>query len=383
VAGDPNLGKSVGHAGCLRVPANLLLLIDEAKGMPDEIFAALIASLTSDAGPGTQKVVALSTPPLAKVGWYAMVCASSEWKTVHVSGLDSPRVSRAYTEDIANTFGEDSAEYQSYVLGEIPEGAAESVIQTRWIEAAQRRTPNKEARRSPVVTCDVAREGEDLSTFGVFNDDAFDLDSWLAKKDLMKVAGRCLRVVRRVRAGTLVIDDTGLGGGVTDRLREMQHEGLFPRDCSITAVKFARKARNKRRYHSIKDELWWAGREALRIELLSLPSDDRIREWKTPRGSDFKTQLGQALYEYDSLDRIRVLDKRIANREKTKALPTKSPDLAHAYILGVRYYVGQDLEEAPAPPPATGDAVLWQRVQEMVKEAKKPPIRDPYTRRRD
>jgi len=114
---------------------------------------------------------------------------------------------------------------------------------------------------------------------------------------------------------------------------------------------------------------------------MALPSDEEIRKWRTPRGSDFKTQLTQAIYEYDSLDRIRVLDKRVGNREKTKALPTKSPDFAHAFILGVRQYVGQLPEEVPSPPPETGDEVLWQRVQEMVKEAGRPPLPDTYRRR--
>ncbi len=89
------------------------LIVDEAKGMPDEIFAALIASLSGDYGPGTQKVVALSTPPLSKVGWFARVSTSrSEWHTIHVSGLDSPRVSRSFVEEIRDEYGEDSPEYE-------------------------------------------------------------------------------------------------------------------------------------------------------------------------------------------------------------------------------------------------------------------------------
>lgn len=365
---------------------HLLILIDEAKGMADEVWAALQGSLTAQYRadrPVEQKVVVLSTPPLAKVGWFAGVSTSSRWKTIHVSGLDSPRVSREFVEEIRDSYGEGSPEYESYVLGEIPEAAAETVIQTRWVEKAQSRHSNKSSPRLPVVTCDVAREGEDLSTFGIFKDDHFDLDGWLGQSDLMEVAGRCMRIAMKNQASHLVIDDTGLGGGVTDRLREMQSEGTFPHTCSITPVKFARKARNPRRFHSIKDELWWGAREALRLELLSLPTDEQIRRWKAPKGSDFKTQLCQALYEYDSLDRIRVLDKRIGNREKTKALPTKSPDLAHAFILGVRYYIGQDLEEAPSRKPTTSEEALWQRVQEMVERAKKPPIKDPYRRRRE
>ena len=97
--------------------------------------------------------------------------------------------------------------------------------------------------------------------------------------------------------------------------------------------------------------------------------------------SDALGDCDHTIVTYDSLDRIRVLDKRIGTREKTKALPTKSPDFAHAFILGVRQFIGQIPEEAPPLPPDTGDEVLWQMVRDVVKAAGKPPTPDPYRRR--
>ena len=86
------------------------------------------------------------------------------------------------------------------------------------------------------------------------------------------------------------------------------------------------------------------------------------------------------LYEYDSQDRIRVLDKRISGREKTKSLPTKSPDLAHAFILGVHHYLRQQPEEAPAPPPKTQDEMQWRTLQDTVKRIERPPMTNPFQR---
>ena len=355
--------------------------------MPDEIFAALVGSLSGDSGPGTQKIVALSTPPVSKAGWFARVSESSEWVSIHVSGLDSPRVSHAYVEEIRGTFGEESPEFQSYVLGEIPEGASETVIQSRWVEQAQKAQASDD-RRSVVLTCDVAREGDDLTTFGLFRNAKFSLvrfendgrPGWLAHADLMHVAGRCMRAATQHQAAAICIDDTGLGGGVTDRLRELQAEGAFPQSCQIVGLKFGRKARRHDRFHSVKDELWWAAREALRQGHLALPTDEESRGWDCPRGSDFKTQMLSPVYEYDSLDRIRVLDKRVSGREKTKSLPTKSPDLAHAFILGVHTYLRQLPEEAPAPPPKTQDEILSRILQEAVKRIERPPVLNPFQR---
>ncbi len=93
-----------------------------------------------------------------------------------------------------------------------------------------------------------------------------------------------------------------------------------------------------------------------------------------------KTQMLASVYEYDSLDRIRVLDKRVSGREKTKSLPTKSPDLAHAFILGAQHYLRQTPEEAPVPRPKNQDEMLWRTLQETVKRIERPPMLNPFQR---
>lgn len=373
---------------------HLLLLIDEAKGMTDEIFAALLASLTGEESGGEQKIVALSTPPLSRQGWFARVSSSTEWKVVHISGLESTRVSRAYIQEIAETFGEDSAEYQAYVLGEIPEGVSETVVPMKWFEDCQQLQPcpRKKNTRPPVLTCDVAREGDDLTAIGVFDCAAFSLVKfedrfgWFSHLTVPQVIGRCKEAARlHPTASAICIDDTGLGGGVTDGLRDAQTEGQFPSTISIIGVKFGNRPSQQERFHLRKDELWWASREAIRQGRIALPSDDDIRSWKAPRGSDFKLQMTSAIYDYNVSDRIVVIDRRKAGNERSKTLPTKSPDLAHAFILGIRYYMRQTEDPEVAEPPRDQGEALYRRISETVKRendnANPAFSHDPYRRR--
>lgn len=380
---------------------NFLLLIDEAKGMPDEIFAALLASLSGSEGPGTQKCVALSTPPAADAGWFAKACSSDRWHTVHVSGLDSPRVSREYVEDIAENFGENSAEYQAYVLGDIPEGITGQLIRSSWVREAQEKTAAITAallardkkypydRRYPVITCDVARGGEDLCTIGVIDGGCFNLVQfkngrwgWFSKSDLMDVVRFIGTAVAKHGARAVCIDDTGLGGGVTDRLRELQAEGAFAAACTIWPVNFGAKPRRPDRFFLRKDEIWWSAREALRAGNIGLPTDETIRSWRLPRGTDFKAQLLAPIFESDMRERVRVYDKRITGKEVTKALPLKSPDLAHALILGIDYYQRQEEHAVPLEPPKTQEEALARVMQtsidKLLKTAKMP--RTPFQR---
>lgn len=360
---------------------NVLVLIDEAKAVPDSVAAAIRGALTQTSRAGHRpKVCVLSTPPLVKVGWYVDLFGpkSSGWKTIHVSAHKSPRVSQEWIEEMRVDFGEDSPVYQSKVDGDIPEGAAEAVVQIRWFEAAQL-IKSAADRRGVAISCDVAREGEDLTTFGRIQSSRFDIVDWKAKNDTMWVAGRCLSLVEEEKARVLVLDDTGVGGGVTDRVLELQREGKFPRDCRVVPVKFGASAPQDTRYHSMKDQLWWMTRSALKDGKLALPSDHDMNALALPRNSDFKSQCCAAIYEEDSQSRIRVLDKRVNKTEKVRALPTKSPDLAHALILAV--FGWRYLREDTTPEPAkTTDEMLKRLIQE--RESSKGKGRNPYRRRR-
>lgn len=357
---------------------NLLVIIDEAKFMPDELYAAIRGALTqTSAGGGRPKVVVLSTPPLSKVGWYADLFGtkSQGWELIHVSGHDSSRVSEDWIEGMRQDFGEDSPVYQSKVLGNIPEANADSVVQLRWIEAAQRSRGNEMDRRPAVVTCDVARQGEDLTVLGLFNEAKFSIVKWEAKNDLMQVVAWCTTAVKDAQAGVLVLDDTGLGGGVTDRLRELQREGKFPAACRIIPERFGESADRKDRFHNEKDELWWHAREALRDGGLSLPTDHELNALALPRGSSLKAQLAAPIYEEDSQSRIHVLDKRVDNREKTRSLPTKSPDLAHAFILGVKHW--NKLKQV-APEETMDTREIFAARLAQARKREKPKYRNPY-----
>ena len=85
------------------------------------------------------------------------------------------------------------------------------------------------------------------------------------------------------------------------------------------------------------------------------------------------------LFEY-SIDRIDVLDRRVPGKDKTKSLPTKSPDLAHAFILGVRHYLRQTPLEERVEPPRGEAALVWGRIQQAVDRELNPPLTNPFTR---
>lgn len=351
---------------------HLLIAIDEAKSLPEDVYTALLGSLTNAGAGEEQKIVVYSTPPLNGAGWFTRVSTSAEWNTVHVSGLDSPRVSRAFIDEILREYGEGSPEYQSFVLGIIPDKVEEVLIQSRWVSACQELPADPDDTRYPVVVCDVAREGEDLTIIGVFRNRKFQLAhfedgryGWFAHQSTDVTVSRIIQAVKQYGARAAVVDATGVGGGLVDQLRAPSSS--LPRSCSVIPINFGERPARPDRFDKRKDELWWQARTAIEKSQIALPTSEELRSYRFPRGTDFISQLTSPKYEYLDSDKINVLDKRQGLREKTRDLPTKSPDVAHAFILGVRYYLRQSFLPKVEEPPKTKEEALGRRVNEILE----------------
>jgi phage terminase large subunit len=343
---------------------NLLIIIDEAKAVVDEVWNAIQGALTNK----NYRLVVLSTPPVSPAGWYPDLFGSKSvgWNPIHISAAQSPRVSRDYCEDIARSYGLGSAMYQSKVLGEIPDASAQVVIPASWAAAAQRLGPVKDRKR-PVITCDVAREGEDLTVIGRIMSARFEIRKTYPMSTTDKTVAAIRFEVMECQAAAVVVDEGGVGGGVVDILLMLQRQREFPNDCAIIGVKFGESARRENRYHDRKSELWWTTRLALQQRRIALPSDIELANQRLPFGSDFKSQLLAPIYSEDLLNRIQVWDHRKSGKpgysqEWMRALPTKSPDLAQALVLGVEHYLSQEDTQfaAPETPPEAQNREFWE-----------------------
>lgn len=161
--------KAAGVSG-----AELLYLIDEASGVPDEIFEAIEGNRA-----GGAHLVMFSNPTRTE-GYYfdAFHRAAAFWLRFHVSSEETPNVAsgrmdvpglatREWVEEKREEWGEDSPLYQVRVRGNFPAQASNAVIGLGLVLDAVRRW--KDARRDPEpadrleLGVDVARTGDDES----------------------------------------------------------------------------------------------------------------------------------------------------------------------------------------------------------------------------
>jgi hypothetical protein len=147
----------------------VLVLLDEAVGIPKSLFDAVDALATNV----NTRVAAVANPDDPS-SHFAQVCKpGSGWVVKRISAFDTHAytgekvpedqlallVSPEWVEERKIRWGVTSPIYQSKVLGEFPDISDDTLILPKWIEAAQKRTLERTCR--PIIAADIARFGED------------------------------------------------------------------------------------------------------------------------------------------------------------------------------------------------------------------------------
>jgi len=294
----------------------LLLLIDEASGVSDEIYDAAISCKPTH--------IFVIGNPLRKSGFFYDLFARPRpgWRLYHLSCYHSPNVTGErhipglvdleWIEDRKTEWGEDSPLFYSRVLGEFPEIEEDAIFNMRDIDIAVK--SKLQLTGQAVIGLDVARYGVD-ETVWVVRQGRVVLDIVNMKRgSLMAVVGKTVQLVKKYNPEIVIIDDTGLGGGVTDRLNEIGIVSVYP-------VNFgARAPMRSDIYANMKAYLFFNLQKLFRDQLISIPDHPVLRE-----------QLLQMRYEIKSTGQLKVID------------PDKSPDYADALALAFYPHVGPQI----------------------------------------
>jgi hypothetical protein len=280
---------------------------------------------------------------------------------MHISAFDTPNVLAGKAivpglvtlEDIENAredWGEDSPLWTSRILGQFPDTMENTLITISMVTNAGQGewTPAEMAGIDPdepeEIGADLARYGSDESVFvcrrGIIAHDmeAFGAEA-LGSTGIMTAAGRLKNFIlkhydSRKKPMKVRCDAVGLGGGVPDRLRELQKIGELPRTIQIIDMNAGSKAANDKKYYQADAE-WYDGL-ALRFknEAAIGPVFSHKRVIGQLSGRKY-TVLSDGRYKLESKEEIR---KRGG----------KSPDYGDAIAMAFAPDKGP-LKKAPAP----------------------------------
>ena len=276
---------------------HLLAVITEAHAVPDEYYHAIRRL-------NPQKLLMTGNPfSTGGVFYNSHHRQRHLWETVQIGASDLPNIAERRLvvpgmmtlqdmEDHKQEWGEDSPKYIGSVLGEFPPNLDEAVVPLAAAKAAVERELAPDG--AVIVACDVARKGHDHTVALRRQGGVARIVRRVRGYDTMEVAGILKAYCEANRVDVLVIDDAGVGGGVTDRLREV---GLST--ARIEAFNGAENAKRADRFANRNAEVWWAMREHYIGGLLDTENDDNLIAQVTGRE-----------YRLDSRGRIKLQSKQ-------------------------------------------------------------------------
>lgn len=303
---------------------NFLWAMDEASGIADGVFNAAIGSMTT---PGS--AIVLSGNPTNTSGFFYRTHMHPDlaqlWRRFHISVhdvKDQPWFDEGWIEFARAQWGEDSAEWQSYVLGEFPTAQEKCIIPIYAIHDAILRDVVKTDGYFPIWGFDPAAGGDCCA---------------LAKRQ----ANVLLEPVKRWRErfvsesvkvvvhefhqakdqgnppAAICVDATVIGIQVAEDLRKL---GL-----PIIGVQFGGRATRPDMYQNMRVQLYFSAAEWFKSGIVKMPADDHLVE-----------ELAVAKYEIpeaNSTDGNRKRGYLMQPKLEIKKQIGRSPDSADALVL--------------------------------------------------
>lgn len=225
-----------------------------------------------------------------------------------------------FIEDLRRMETEAPNHYNQFVLNSFEElGAGDRLFTTQQVYQSSKLTMNYFGSYGRILGVDVARYGENETVFCVLEkvSDSHIIqihqDTW-QKHSLMEICGKILDLHRSMKFSVIVVDDIGLGGGVTDRLRELRLR-IQPFIGSAIA--------SNPLYHNRRSEGFFLMKELFDRSFLKIIDDPELAE-----------QLLGIRYKFRSTGKGQ---KAIIGKEELRKEGLKSPDRADALMMACCY----------------------------------------------
>ncbi len=322
----------------------VLVIIDEASGVPEALFDAAKSLTTNE----ESRILAIGNPDdPASYFCGTVLKPGSGWDLIHVDGLKSPNfdndeeipddlrallLAPVWVEEARRDWGEGSPLWQSKVRGLIPEDTSDGVIPLSWLKRCQQEREHDPGQLLPVeLGMDVGAGGDWTVVRERCGVKAG--RTWRAQTpEPQEAVALAMEAARETGATSIKVDAIGIGWGIVAMLEEaIARAGSGP---VVHAVNVGTSALDPERFRLLRDQIWWdLGRE--------LSQDGG---WDLSELDDMTTaQLIAPQYKHDAHGRVKIEPK-----EDTKKRLGRSPDDADALLLA--YFV-------PPPEPFDGTVV--------------------------
>jgi hypothetical protein len=304
-------------AGIHAEAGSVLLVGDEASGIPDAIFESASGSMS-----GGNAITILAGNMVRSSGLFYDTHFKlhrtpenpTGWKTHHVSSLMSPRVSRQFIAEAARRYGERSNYYRIRILGEPPLTEANKIVSAELANLSLTRDVLAPVSANVLWGLDPGRF-DDPTGIAKRKDNVLlePTKEWFGL-DTMQIVGNLVAEYEatpiKMRPVEILIDTIGIGYGVVDRARELK--------LPVRGINVSETPAVGERYRNLRTELWFRVREWFETRNVNIANDHDLVE----------ELLRQPYDVLDSTGRVEAISKKML-----RSRGIKSPNRADALIL--------------------------------------------------
>lgn len=312
---------------------HMMIVVDEASGVSDPIMEAILGTLTG----ADNKLLLMGNPNrIEGVFFDAFNKDRDKFKIHTVSSRESKRTSKDNIEMLESKYGKDSDVCRVRIDGQFPKGALDSFISLETVELAcsalnKLKQADIDAAKTLHVGVDVARFGDDKTVITPrISTKVFEFRKYV-KKSTMETAGNVLMCCKeymkkfpQLKNCIVKVDDSGVGGGVTDRLKEVIKVERLP--IKVIPVNNGESATDDY-YFNLGGQLWGQVKELLEVNF-SNNMQGKAVEIELPNDSEMIKQLSVRKYHMTSKGKI-----QLESKDDMKKRGLGSPDVADSLAL--------------------------------------------------
>lgn len=307
--------NSESFAGLHAANSTPFYIFDEASNVPDKIYEVAEGGLTDG-----EPMIFLFGNPTRNTGRFRECWGKfgHRWRTRQIDSRSVRITNKKLLGEWVEDYGEDSDFVRVRVRGVFPRAGSSQLIASDIVEESSRREPVTAVKEPLIMGVDVARFGDDASVIMLrHGNDARHLLERHRGVDTMWLAGRVAQVAADKRPDAVFVDETGVGGGVLDRLRQLGIKAIGVNfSASPSGAVDGEIASNKR------TEMWV-----------------RMRNWlkkggAIPNDRDLMADLSGVEYGFDGRNAL-----QLEKKSEMKARGLASPDAGDALALTFAYPV--------------------------------------------
>jgi len=294
---------------------NLLVIVEEASAVGEEVFEVLDGALTGGLG---NKVVMVGNPTATSGRFYdAFHSKSDTYKTLHWDGEESPLVSDEMISLFKEEYQEGSREYEVRVKGNFPSVQSGMLLGRPEIEGCVHRELDFPTPPMRIISVDVAGSGRDSSVIMLIDVCGDGQDRLIKVEevreyqigvDTVQLAGE-IAFLSKQWPCRIIVDSIGVGQGVVDFLT---HNDVQHIPCN-----WGQPSWFKDRFNNQRAEAHHFMRECMVRKQVHLPRNPKLFD-----------QLANLPYGFTDRGKLAMWPKE---RMATKGI--KSPDLSDSLAM--------------------------------------------------